>query len=367
MLRILLAIILLLATPNARAMRVSVGLVFNVSGQIDPYSPLVRTGVETGLSRLKEQGFEVSTVLYDSKDNAEGTVRAMEAALKGQHTLIIGEVRSNKALAAADLAESAKQVFITPMATAVEVTAGKRYAFRACFDDDFQGTELAQYAFDKLRARTVAIVWDGSQVYSAALRKRFVDRFVQLGGKIVQDLKIVDNVTPLDEVVGSAAAASPDVVFLPLYSILTAKFFNAAAHHPKVKSLRLIGGDGWASIKNFGDLTFSKEKIFEAYWPAHFGSGKLDPILARNLKMDRESDATAAAIGFDTAMLVGHLVKKAGSDASAARLADTLRSIDDFVGLTGRFLFKGSQTPAKSIFMQKVEKNRRIVLDEIKP
>ena len=52
---------------------------------------------------------------------------------------------------------------ISPWATNPLVTQGKKYAFRVCFIDPFQGQVGANFAQKNLRAKTAAIMVDVAQ------------------------------------------------------------------------------------------------------------------------------------------------------------------------------------------------------------
>ena len=49
------------------------------------------------------------------------------------------------------------------------VTLNNDYYFRVCFIDPFQGTVMANYAFNDLGAKKAAIIQDVQQEYSAGL------------------------------------------------------------------------------------------------------------------------------------------------------------------------------------------------------
>lgn len=82
---------------------------------------------------------------------------------------------------------------IAPAATAANVTVDDKtgetrdYIFRVCFIDPFQGTLMAQYAADDLKATKAAIYADTSSDYAKGLAEYFKKTFTEKGGTIVAE------------------------------------------------------------------------------------------------------------------------------------------------------------------------------------
>jgi branched-chain amino acid transport system substrate-binding protein len=53
------------------------------------------------------------------------------------------------------------------------------------FGDDDQSYAIADYTFNKLKARNVVVWTDNSMDFTKALSKFFKERFIQLGGKVI--------------------------------------------------------------------------------------------------------------------------------------------------------------------------------------
>ena len=65
------------------------------------------------------------------------------------------------------------------------VTQGKKYVFRVCFIDPFQGAGAANFAFTELKAKTAAMLIEVTEDYSVGLGNFFKQNFVKLGGEVV--------------------------------------------------------------------------------------------------------------------------------------------------------------------------------------
>src|SRR5437868_7703803 len=83
---------------------------------------------------------------------------------------IIGEIASSRSLEAAPICQEAKIPMVSPGSTNPRVTEVGDYIFRVCFIDPFQGTVMAKFTLDNLKAKRVAILTDLRNDDSVGLR-----------------------------------------------------------------------------------------------------------------------------------------------------------------------------------------------------
>ncbi|MDW8308783.1 MAG: ABC transporter substrate-binding protein, partial [Verrucomicrobiales bacterium] len=70
---------------------------------------------------------------------------------------VLGEVASSRSLEAAPICQQNRIPMVSPSSTNPKVTEVGDYIFRVCFIDPFQGTVMADFASQTLKARRVAI------------------------------------------------------------------------------------------------------------------------------------------------------------------------------------------------------------------
>jgi len=134
-------------------------------------------GIEVG-----GKTYTLEVVGYDNKGDAQETVNVTKR-LTGQDKVvaIIGPNASGCAIPMAPILEKAKVPDIATVATNPKVTVQdgkvKPYNFRVCFIDPYQGAVAAGYAYDRLGARTAAVLYDVSDDYSQGLREILQDKF----------------------------------------------------------------------------------------------------------------------------------------------------------------------------------------------
>ena len=122
--------------------------------------------------------------------------------------------------AAAEVLSRHRVLLISPTNTSPLLTSPQghdRYFFRTAFNDLIQAAAVAEFAGQRLRARTAATV-SVNEAYSRPLAAQFVDGFGAEGGRAVAALTVTD---PLGagraaQVASRLANAAPGVIFLPL-------------------------------------------------------------------------------------------------------------------------------------------------------
>lgn len=347
----LLAVAFLTSLASAAPLKARVGIVFDLTGTWQDALDVVH-GIEIAAQELKGEGVEIKLEKYDSKSDALGTKRAMEEALKSPPDFLIAEVQSSKAEVAAAMAESAKRFLISPEATSPLVTQGRKYVFRACFDDEVQGRKLADFAIRHLKAKTGVVFFDAGQLASVTMAESFHKAFTRLGGKLLIEEKILGEAASFRTQLAKVAELKPDVMFLPIYE-KTAKRFVSDIVAVKLRGTTLLGGDSWGPAP-FHGMAFDTKAV-PVYWVSHT-PGKLKGKSAARFeaaakKYHRDS-LMDIVLGYDTMRLVGEILKKTGEKPSQETILATLHAMKPFAGLSGPISFPGDrQTPDKDLFL----------------
>ncbi|OHB21874.1 MAG: hypothetical protein A2939_01230 [Parcubacteria group bacterium RIFCSPLOWO2_01_FULL_48_18] len=126
---------------------------------------------------------------------------------------ILGGVCSSEVLAGAPLAESSEVLWISPSATSPDITNAGDYIFRTAPSDALAGKIAAQYAYNTMEAKTVAVVSENKD-YTQGLRKVFTEFFIGLGGKVTADEVYNEGDTDFRTQFLKVKTAKPDVVYL---------------------------------------------------------------------------------------------------------------------------------------------------------
>jgi len=229
--------------------------------------------------------------------------------------------------------------------------AVKRFTFRDCFIDPFQGIVGARFAYGNLKARTAFVMTDSANDYVSGLASMFTTEFTRLGGTIVGTVdydggRKTDFSTELSQV----RTAAPDVVYLPDYYNVV----NLVARQARAGGMAVpfIGGDGWDSQ----DLDARAAE--GSYFTNHFSDDDPRPEVAAFLEAFdaaypggnySTSRHMLAALAYDAVNLVFTAIQDAGTD-DTTQVGKVLEAIH-FRGVTGDLTFDQAHNPQKSAYV----------------
>ena len=339
----------------------TIGAVFPLSGQVAFYGNESRDGALLAIDHVNAAGGvlgrKLALIAEDDEGTAEKAVNAFtKLTTKDKVTMVIGSSTSGATMAMTALAQQNKVILNSPSATNIDVTKAGDYVFRACFIDPFQGVVGADFAYDTLKARKAAILYDAGADYNTGLAAAFRTEFKKLKGQIVADEAYQSGDVDFNAQVTRIRAAKPDVVYLPNY-------YNDVAL--QAKQLRaqgikcaLVGGDGWDSlIDNAGD------EALNGFWSSGFASDTTDPkgvafVKAFTAKFNRPA-SQFAALGYDTMMLIVDGIKAANS-FDTAKVKDAMAKINGPY-VTGNIRYDANRNPIKgAAILEIVKKNGKL-------
>jgi branched-chain amino acid transport system substrate-binding protein len=375
----LLAIAILLAgfspgckTPPAK--EIKIGLITPLSGDVKTFGESVRNAFEIAVEEANAKGGvagrKITTFIVDDKNDPTEASNAANLLIN-QHGVqaIVGSVTSKTTIPVSDLAQSSRIPAITGTATNPKVTVadGKRkdYMFRACYSDSFQGTVMAKFARETLRAASAAVLYDTSNDYSKGIAEVFRDAFLRMGGKIVAYESYGKDDVDFSALLTKVKTTKPEVLFLPDYY----NKVGLIAKQVKETGLKvtLIGPDGWDSpelVKVAGDA------IEGGYFSNHYSPEDTRPEVVNWVKKYKEKfQQTPDALGtlaYDATNMLLEAIRKANS-SDPGKIRDALASLSGFTGVTGKFTMDKNGDPIKSAVIIRIQDGKQKFLQVVNP
>ena len=258
---------------------------------------------------------------------------------------VLGEVASSNSLAAAPVAQEAKIPMITPSSTNPKVTEVGDYISRVCFIDPFQGSVMAKFAANTLKAKTAAILGDNSSDYSKGLTQFFEEEFTKLGGKIITKQTYAQKDQDFKAQLTQMRDQKPDVIYVPGYygevGIIAKQARELGMKQP------LLGGDGWDSPELW---KLGGAALKNAYISNHYSADNPAPeiqnfVKAYQAKFNVAPDSLAA-LAYDSAKVLADAIKRAGGTDSA-KLKDAINATKNFAGVTGTITLDANRNAVK--------------------
>lgn len=349
--------------------------------KIGVFEPM--TGANASGGQMETEGIKLANKLYPTvlgkkveiiiSDNKSDKVEAATAASRlieqDKVNAIIGSWGSGLSMSAGDLVKEAKIPTVAPSATNPLVTAGNEYYFRVCFIDPFQGTVMAKYAANNLKAKKVAILQEVSSDYSVALCKFFSDSFKNITGDenaIVAKSSYNTGDQDFTAQLTNIKSQNPDVIYAP------GNFTEGALLISQARKLGIdipiLGADTWET-PDF--LSIGKGDVEGSVFSTFFTSEKplndeSKKFLAEYQKEYNQEASAVAALGYDAYLLILDAIKRANS-ADPVKIRDEIAKTKDFPGAAGSITIDEFNNSIKDAVLKKVENGKFIYMDTIKP
>jgi branched-chain amino acid transport system substrate-binding protein len=348
---------------------VKVGVVAELTGDIPAVGASCKNASEMAVKEVNDAGgldiggkkYKIELFIEDNAGKADQSASAAQKLITQQNVVaIIGPNASRYAIPASEIAESSKVVLITPWSTNPKTTldaktgAPKKYVFRACFIDPFQGRVVAKFAMDNLKAKKAAVLYDVASDYNKGIAEFFKTTFEGAGGQVVAFETYTTNDKDFSAQLTKIKQAAPDVIFLPnYYSEVPLQVQQA---HRLGITVPFIGSDSWGSDELIKLCGADCEGY---YFSTHYAADNATPVAKKMIDAYKAQYGTTpddvAALTYDAFGLLWTALKSAGKvDRQAVR--DALAKIPKYEGVTGTMQFQeGSGDPIKSAVILQIK------------
>ena len=277
-----------------------------------------------------EIGGKTYNVVVKYVDNESSNDKAPSAAaelVNAGCSIVLGSYGSGVSIAGGPTFEAAGIPAVGITCTNPQVTEGNTYYFRICFLDPFQGTVLANYAFNELGVTKAYCLNKLGDDYSGGLVKYFIDAFEGLGGECVHE-EFPDGNSDFTSYVANAKAADCGVFFSPVSTEAAQLIIDQVV--AQGASFPLLAGDTWDSnvilqAAKGKDVQITVTTFYPEGADANFDSSIKAWINgdSTNLANNGGDDTVAAvtAMGYDAYFFALAAMQKAGSTDPAKVMA----------------------------------------------
>lgn len=350
---------------------IKIGVYLPLTGQMAFGGQLELEGLQMAHKEAPEVlGKKVELFVVDNKSDKVESANAVKRLIEKEKVVaIIGTYGSSLAMAGGEVAEKAGIPMVGTSPTNPLVTQGKKYSFRVCFIDPFQGAGAATYAINTLNARNAALLVDVSNDYSVGLATFFTRSFIKLGGQVVTNLKYQagdqDFTAQLTEIISK----KPDVLFIPSYFAEGAIIMKQAQELGA--NFRIMGGDamdnpniveiGGSAVEGFVHTTFP-------YDPSMADMSPIAQKFTENWKKayPAKEPNVNAALGYDAYLIVLDAIKRAGK-AEPEAITAALAATKGFEGVTGSTTINATHDAEKPVGLVQIKDGKKTYIGSITP
>ena len=343
---------------------ITIAFIGNTTGDYAQYGIPVRNAVMLYFDQLNAaggiNGKTVKVLEYDDKGDGVEAVNSYNLAKENGITAVVGSVLTGATIALADATYEDNMPQITASATATGVTVMedtgevRTNVFRACFIDPFQGQKMADYAVEKLGAKTAAIFYETGSDYSEGLKNAFVVEAERMGLEIVDSEAFATGDKDFKAQMTNIASKNPDVVFCPIYYGEAGLAVQAARQAGCTSTF--LGGDGFGSVKDYASADELEGTVYcSGYAPGTEDVAQFEKDYCETFDVE-EVPNMFAPLAYDASMIMAYGLKAAedagltaGTDEYKQAVIDAIKTMDGVKGITGSYSFDSDNNPIKSV------------------
>jgi len=306
--------------------------------------------------------YKVELVIEDNEAKAESAVAANTKMITQDRVLvIIGPQASKQAVPAGEVANNYETPMITPWSTNPNATLNRRWVFRACFLDPFQGPVVANFVTDQFKFTKAAVLYDVGSDYPKGLAEFFKQAWEKLHGpgSVVAyesfTTKDKDFSAQLTKIKNSGA----QFLFTPQYYDEVPLIVKQA--HQLGFNKPIVGSDSWDSAELMNLCgNDCKGLYFSTHYAAAGATGPTKAFIDRYNKEHGYVPDSVAALTWDAMGVAQKAIQQCGKltgDIKVDRkcVRDAMAKIRDFKGITGDMTFhEGSGDPSKCAVIVKI-------------
>lgn len=370
---LLIAASLVLASCGAGGgSTIKVGVVAELTGDIPAVGASCKNSAEMAVKEVNDAGglevggkkYKIELFIEDNAGKADQSALAAQKLITQQKVVaIIGPNASRYAIPASEIAESSKVTLISPWSTNTKTTldaktgAPKKYVFRSCFIDPFQGGVVAKFALNDLKVKKAAVLYDVASEYNKGIAEVFKQTFEAEGGQVVAFETYTTGDKDFAAQLTKIKDAAPEVIFLPnYYSEVPLQVQQA---HRLGITVPFLGSDSWGSAEL---LSLCGADCEGYYFSTHYAADAATPVATKFIQGYKAAYGSTpddvAALTYDAFGLLFQALQSAGKvDRQAVR--DALAKIPSYEGVTGNMKFQeGSGDPIKSAVILQIKNGK---------
>ncbi|MBP3486453.1 MAG: ABC transporter substrate-binding protein [Oscillospiraceae bacterium] len=292
---------------------------------------------------INGETYDVKLEIVDNRTTPENGPSAASELVNRGVSVVLGSYGSGVSMAGGAVFSEAGIPAIGVTCTNPQVTSDCDVYFRICFLDPFQGTVLANYAYNELGVTNAYVLGMLGSDYDQGLVYYFTEAFEALGGTVKAE-EFPEGTANFVSYINNAKSAGAGVIFAPV-SINYAQLIIEAAAAQGFDGA-LLGSDTWDNNKVIEsakgkDISAFVTTFYQEGGNPEFDSGIKEWINANaDAKTNNGGDdmvAAVTAMGYDAYFTALEALKAAGSTDPKAVL-EALPGVS-YEGVSGMIQF----------------------------
>jgi len=341
---------------------IRIGAILPLTGDGAMYGQMARMAIDLAVQEINSdggiKGKNIIVIYEDTQLDPKIATQAVQKLITVDKVLaIVGPMASNTLLAVAPEVERNKVILISPSATSQEITNAGDYIFRTIVSDIYDGTAMAQYAYNERNYRRVAVFYV-NEAGPKGVSQAFIQEFVRLGGSIVSEEAGTRDGADFRSQITKIKNSNPDAAYFAGYAKETVIFLKQAKELNLDKQLmthQLI--DDPDVIKRAGDtandVIFTTPKL-----TPETGGGAVKMFFDKFQNQYGQQPENFAPNAYDAVNLLAHAMRDSGiSDES---IKQGLYNVREYDGASGRITIDENGDVIQPMMIMRIDSGRAI-------
>ncbi|OGG54033.1 hypothetical protein A2764_01130, partial [Candidatus Kaiserbacteria bacterium RIFCSPHIGHO2_01_FULL_55_79] len=314
---------------------IKIGSILPLTGDAASIGTIDKVAIEIAVDEVNQSGGingrQLSVIYEDGQCAATPASSAANKLINADKVVaIIGGLCSTETATFAPGAMQSKVIVFSPASSAPNLSKTGKYFFRNYPSDAYQGKFAAEYAYNTLGARKIAVIYHISD-WGTGIKEIFEARFKELGGQIVAENGEPQIARDYRTDLSKTKAANPDYIYSPTYPEGgTALLKQAKELGIKTK---FLGADAWGDPQLYKDVNGLGLDLL-------YTTGKASSPESFKAKLLTKTGGDQVPIGapqaYDAVYIIAQALKTAGTDPD--KLADAIRATK-YDGVSGHIEF----------------------------
>lgn len=355
---------------------IKIGMVYELTGSTASYGTSAANGAKLAFKEVNAAGGvlgkQLQIITADNKGEPSESANAMTKVITQDRVVAVtGFTVSSCGIAGSVVAEDNKIPFVAAATVNPKVTMDertgkvKKYTFRACFIDSFQGTVAANFAFTSLKAKNAAILIDNSSDYSKGLSAVFKEVFTAKGGQIAAEQAYLQKDQDFKSTLTAIKAQNPELIYIPGYYEDVGKIIKQARELGI--TVPILGGDAWDSPKlaELGGAQALNNTFFTNFYSVEDKNPVSNAFIEAYKKEYGQLPDSMAAMGYDAANLLVDAIKRANSTDSA-KIREALTATKNFKSVSGDMALNENHDAVRGVVIMEMKDGKQVYRETIK-
>lgn len=314
---------------------IRIGFIGPLVGEAASFGVVAKAAVEIAVGEVNAtggiNGRQLEVIYEDGKCSASPSVSAASKLINiDKVPVIIGGLCSSETAAFAPEAMKQKVVVFSYASSAPNLSKLGKYFFRSYPSDNFQGKFAAEYVFNNLKFKKVAVLYHISD-WGTGIKDVFVSRFKELGGTIVFEDGTAKEATDYRTALSKIKEAAPDLIYAPMYpdggGVMIKQAQSLGIKVP------IFGGDAWDDPKLHKDVSGNNGTIL---YSVSFSPISDEFKVKMKNKTGKDEVSAGTPNAYDNIKIIAQVLAKTGTNTD--KIQEELRKVE-YDGVSGHISF----------------------------